>query len=774
MFATSVVTLLGVVIASALLVAEPARAEGAANAFAAPAAGAAAAGPNASNAGPGESASSPATGPALAEITVTATRRDTNIQQTPISMTVLTEDQIETKRIINFTDLTIHAPSVVYVPFTDGESYISMRGYSNLDDSTGSDQGITVSVDDVPRTSVADLDPAMFDLNRIEVLNGPQGTLFGRNAIGGVIAMYTNDPTFVRSGTAEVTAGNQSLIEARAVYNLPLSKDFAAMRFVVTGSHHEGYIRDVTTGQELGSRDVYTGRVKLLLTPSNDLRILSTVDYFSRSGTNATTIVGNFQPTLFPAIVLDPLKTAQGTAGSTSQQSYTLSAKVDWATTPGTLTSITAYRHLDENTKFQDVPDPSDPYTGFFPEKDRQFSQEIRFASPAHQRLSWLTGLYYLYVDKTRPITLNATVPPNSLFSLFTNPGFYQNITAQSTKTNSLAGFADAIYAVTPKLNFNLGIRYTTETKSGYGSISYANFVFGPAIAATYGPHRWNGVTPKATLTYQAVPQLMLYATASRGFVSGGYNVQGSTSAALGTPFNPEYMWNYEFGGKFDALDHRLQVSISAFFDRYSDLQIVSFNDQTLSYSTTNAGSADVNGLESSVRWIPISWLRLGVQYQHLWAKFRTYVINNGPGVPPSDYSSNYVPFVAPDSVTVTAEVEVPLGAGAGSFSFGADYAYRSPFWTDAANDTPPFLKSLTAWNGLVNARAAWMSANKLWTVQAWGKNLTNLQFVANGAELTPLLLSNNPAEFLNPNLHNFLRTTTLPRTYGLTVRRAF
>jgi iron complex outermembrane receptor protein len=319
-----------------------------------------------------------------------------------------------------------------------------------------------------------------------------------------------------------------------------------------------------------------------------------------------------------------------------------------------------------------------------------------------------------------------------------------------------------------------VGARYTYETKSGFGFNSDPGFVTGPPISGTYSDS-WNAFTPKFTATYQATPELMFYGLISRGFQSGGFNVQGSTSAAFGFPYNSEYVWNYEAGEKFDGFDHRLQVNVSGFLDYYTDLQVISFNQVTLSSLTTNAGSAHVDGIEAEARAAPFNWLTMGVEYNHLWATFENYIIDNGPGVPVSNFSGNQVPYVSPDRVTLSGDVHFPVAGGAdGTVSISADWSYRAAMWFDAGNTAPAFLRNLTEWRGLLDARAAWTSPNGAWEVELWGKNLTNTVFVTQGAELTFLLESDDPAEFTNPDLHDFFVTPNPPRTFGVTLRRKF
>src|ERR1700694_4280331 len=175
-------------------------------------------------------------GQGLEEIVVTATRRETGLEKTPISISVLAAAAIEKSHVVDLTDVTRLTPSLVYMPRGGSEGYLSLRGALIFDDSPGTDPAVSMYIDDVVRVSVADVQPDVYDIDRVEVLKGPQGTLFGRNSIGGVVSMYTNQPTFKTGGTAEVTYGENNLVELKGVYNTPLINTTMAARIVVSHS----------------------------------------------------------------------------------------------------------------------------------------------------------------------------------------------------------------------------------------------------------------------------------------------------------------------------------------------------------------------------------------------------------------------------------------------------------------------------------------------------------------------------------------------------------
>src|ERR1700722_16015340 len=247
-----------------------------------------------------------ADGQGLEEIVVTATRRETDLEKTPISISVLGAVDIEKNHVVDLTDVTRLTPSLVYMPRGGSEGYLSLRGALIFDDSPGTDPAVSMYIDDVVRVSVADVQPDVYDIDRVEVLKGPQGTLFGRNSIGGVVSMYTNQPTFKNAGTAEVTYGEHNLVELKGVYNAALIDNKLAARIVVSDSSVDGNVRDITTGGELNGEHQLSLRGKLLFTPTDDFKFASSFDYPHKQGTQAEWLLGNYQPALVPGLTYDP------------------------------------------------------------------------------------------------------------------------------------------------------------------------------------------------------------------------------------------------------------------------------------------------------------------------------------------------------------------------------------------------------------------------------------------------------------------------------------
>jgi iron complex outermembrane recepter protein len=707
----------------------------------------------------------------LEEIVVTATRRETDLEKTPISISVLGAADIEKNHVVDLSDVTRLTPGLVYMPRGGSEGYLSLRGALIFDDSPGEDPAVSMYIDDVVRVSVADVQPDIYDIDRVEVLKGPQGTLFGRNSIGGVVSMYTNQPTFKDGGTAEVTYGDHNLVEAKGEYNAALIDNILAARISLSDTSVDGDVRDITTGGELNGGHQLSTRGKLLYTPTDDFKLVSSFDYLHKEGTQAEWLYGNYYPSLVPGLTYNPEQTAQGIPGEYEQTNWGLTERADWTTGLGTFTSITGYRHLDSGNTKTLFPVNALILQAF--EHDNQVTQEFRLASPTDQPLTWIAGLYYLHSYKDRPTDALQYYIPGSFFAGkatgYPAPLSYENV--QAAYTTSAAPFIDVAYAITDKLKLNLGGRYTWQEKTGSAYInSTGGIIVGSDLHAAQSAS-WTAFTPAATLSYQATSSLMSYATVSKGFLSGGFNANSTTDKGLATPFDSEYVWNYEVGTKYSGLDNRLRANVAVFYDKYTNLQVVQFNTDTLDTITTNAGAAHVGGVETDLEGAPTKWLTLGLKYDYLDSRFTQFLINNGDGTFTND-AGNKVPFTPTHQVTASAELhgDFPIG----TVALGGDYTYRSAEQLTPQNnfDTPQAITDLTAWRGLVNLHSSWSSNDGRWEVLLWGKNVTNLHYAIYSQSAEVYVAT--AAEFFDSSKYLYEIQPGPYRSFGVTFRTKF
>ena len=713
---------------------------------------------------PADAAPSEAT---LGEVVVTAQRRETRLQDTPVSATVITAAKIEAQRIVNFSDLQLRVPSLTYTQITHQESYFSIRGTSIKNDAAGSDLGVSVFIDDVPTTGIGDNDVDLFDLQSIEVLRGPQGTLFGRNVTGGAVIVHTSPPSFDTMVKGQVTYGTYNLMEARGLVTGALVGDTLAGKITFDLHRRDDYIDNVTLHDKNYGENEGSFRGQLLWTPSSDLRILFSADYSrDTSQSRVSRLLANFVPTLFPTLQYGPNVTNQGFIPQGAVTVAGGSAKIDWKTKVGTLTSITGYRYVDEKLVYNADGDPANEFLSTQGINNKQFTEEVHLASPLDHPLTYVVGAFYLHSQRNQPHHFDINVVPGTVLS-YVPPysaiklGADQN---QDVTDDSVAGFGEANYAIIPTLKFTLGARYTYERKAGHSEVFNTSGLT-PDLAATYS-HSWSDFTPKGTLSYEPNRHFLAYATVASGFKSGGYDISASTSAGLATPFNPEKVVNYEGGLKIQAFENKLQFNGDLYRADYSDLQRTSFDALTTSFVTTNAGRARVQGVEVDAAFRPVEWLTLGGNYSYTDAKYTQYLSQN-PSGPPTVYTGNTLPYVAKNQLNLSAAVSHSLPGGRGVVDGSADVTYRSKIQLDDANSVPAFVLDRTAFKGVLNLNVGWRSQNGDYEVRLWAKNLTNTRSVVDASSFTPFY-----ATFAEFKAGDYLAQTfwTEPRTIGVTL----
>src|SRR5579863_9656383 len=395
----------------------------------------------------------------VAQITVTAERRETKLQETPVAETAITGATIESNRIVSLQDVAISVPNLTYTQFSTQESYFSIRGTLINNNAAGWDDAVATFVDDVPTTGLGDVNPDLFDLASVEVLRGPQGTLFGRNATGGAVIIRTQPPSFTSQAKVEATYGSYNLGEVRGLITGPLS-DTVAGKLVVDFNHQDPYINNVVLHDKTNGTDLVDIRGQLLWRPNNKVDVLLSADYLHDwSGGYPTRLLGNFTPEIFPNLSYSPYDTNQGINGFQHRDIAGASVRINWDTALGTLTSITGYRYVDGKFPNDIIGDPADQLPTIGLVHDTQESQEVRLASPADQRLTWLAGAFFLHSDKREGGPIGFFFDPATFVGMITSPNDYVQTTTQKVGTDSYAVFGEANYAILPTLKLTGGLR---------------------------------------------------------------------------------------------------------------------------------------------------------------------------------------------------------------------------------------------------------------------------------------------------------------------------
>lgn len=725
----------------------------------------------------------------LETIVVTATKRATDLQDVPFSISAVSSETIQRANVKTLADLTTLAAGVSLPGINAVNSGTpAIRGGYQASAFPGVDQDVGVFVDEVYASGIGDTLEDYVDIDRVEILRGPQGTLFGRNVTGGAVSVHTRRPSFTPETSVTLGYGNNNDYDARLFSTGPFS-DTLAYKLSARFTGNDGSLHNAFLGGRAGKSDNASVRGQILIKPNDGLSILLGGDLYHRRADQAAQNFGNIQPPgpIWPAMSYDEDATNVNIPGHPNgylrTTHYNFLARIDWDFGDATLTSISASRNLNQKAINETPGDPLNVNTVTQPMANHQFTQELRLTSPDNHPFRWVVGLYYLWGSRFfsadarldyRPFSgLPAASRPFIGNALGGTPAL-TNLNAflrQTSKTESEAIFAEANYDLTSTLTFTLGARYTFEHKYGINDRSNQNsFLSGPPMAARYSK-KWGAFTPKATLTFSPTDDIMMYATAVRGFKSGGVDVTtASTPAALDDLVDPTFVWNYEIGAKTKWLDGRLVANVSLYRMDYTDLQVRVWDPTTGSFNLRNAGNARDQGIEVELTARPLDWLTLGTAYAYQDAKYKDYVVVNRPPAPPSDLSGNRMIQTPRHQLSVYGDVNFE-GPGGGAVTVGGNVLYRSSVWFTDANNDPAYVHDRARVKSLLNLHASWTSANDRWEVALWGKNVTNERYLTLWTDLTAFFFPLGAAGAGN-SIGNALWNA--PRTYGFTVSHKF
>lgn len=693
------------------------------------------------------------------QIVVTARKREESVQDVPLAVSVLSSEDIKNTSAIRISDALQTVPNLNFQANSLGGSSITIRGISSSTNNLGIEPAVAVYVDEVYLARPNVFDQSAVDLERVEVLRGPQGTLFGRNTVAGVINITTADPASELSGSVDATYGRYNLLQLRGSISMPIGDD-TGLRLSVNRATRDGWFRQLQPGlPDFNNQDTLSGRAKLRFEPTETFDATITVDYAKDKS-----VSGNNDVVFGPLLAFDKSGADEGATnipGREQREFFMTSLRMNKSFGDYTLTSITAFQSIDyDRFNDQDYTVLDILATGA-PEKDRFFSQEVRLASPANGPFSWIIGGFYSdgQVRGSTRAVLGADTPV--VLGIGAIPGY-----TESEQTNSkidgtsLAAFGAVTLEISKKAVLSGGLRYTHERKQLDYSQTVTPFLIAPntpvgiiyGFAADVPPteqrYRDSALSGDASFTYRFTSDVMAYARFSRGYKAGGFD---STTSPVADPgalsFGAEEVDLYELGFKSQFADDRIVLNAALFRMDYRDKQEQIFNG--VSFLTRNAASAKVEGAEVELNVRPARGLSLNFNMGYADARYGRFVDELGG----SDFSGNRLPGAAEWTGGANGEYRSELGGGI-SMLLRADVSYRSQAFTTADND-PDFASEPTV---LVNSRAGLEFNDGDYGIYVWGRNIFNDRFVAGG--------------------FNFLGSTyvfrNIPATWGLELRAAF
>jgi iron complex outermembrane recepter protein len=625
----------------------------------------------------------------LDTIVVTARRTTENLQTVPVAVTVISGDELARRQILDVKGLEMVTPNLVINPnpVSANGANIFIRGIGTADFDRTFSPAVQIVLDGVIfGSSVAGQLLNLVDVERVEVLRGPQGTLFGANAIGGVINITRPKPKDELGGNAQITVGNYGEFNFRGAITGPIVPGKVDARISVNRVSNNGQFVNEFNGDQRGFSDLWLVSPSLRFTPSEDVEILLNYDYlrnksdwgvlFNRSGPNDLMCLG-ILITDKPRCEdpnQDLTRPSQDTPTSLSTTTHMFSLTSNIKAGNVDITSITGFNLFNEDkiTDFDGVPFPT--FASEQPVTERQFMQEFRANWKVNDRLTILGGLFGQHVDYKDGA--------NSLFvfELLGFPPDTVEVVDRQQKTYSFGAYLSGNYMLTDELRLNLGGRYTYEYKdfiyrNGFNQVGGGYWPDAPGFDnEAAGSQGWSQFTPRIALDYSPRDGLMTYASWSQGFKSGGFNGRGNSTETIG-PYDPELVNTYELGMKSEWFDRTLRFNFVGFMTDYSDKQeeVIRRNPQTGATITTvtNASSVRYWGMEMEVAAVPTKGLTLSGTAAYLNARYRDFVYDG------FDVSDSVRPRNAPPwqlSGTVQYETKV------GDVGLDALVTYR---WTD-------------------------------------------------------------------------------------------
>jgi iron complex outermembrane receptor protein len=690
----------------------------------------------------------------LQEVVVTAQKREQNAQNVGISLAAYSAKDLAAAGVKNLTDLAHLTPGLgLSGAFAGQNASISIRGVTQQDFNAISEGPNAVYIDGgyVGINNVASV--GLFDIDRVEALKGPQGTLFGRNATGGVLSITTNAPSATPGGYAQYSYGSYNTNRFDGAITGPLLGDTLTARLAVMYDHNGAYVTNLApTGGNLGGTTNWGARAEIDFKPTGNLDILFTGfltrwtsswgPYFSLpetpvyTGTGATERQINSVPAsaslLWPTNTSNPntltldAHDAQSHGDSETMQGGNVRITYDRA--GWTLTSLSDYKAYGSALLLDDTALP----VSFFVTPDyanfNSFSQELR----AYRNMGFLrltSGVYYLYMHTKQDPGAQLIEPALG------GPAYYQGYA--SLNTNSYAAFGQAEWDFARRWTFILGARYSNDQKQ-YHYVQYLcpdSAICGNVFYPDQYLTRDDGLaTGKAELDFHPLRSVLLYASYNRGAKSGGFNYPLSSTSPTAQPpatlpYKPEYLTDYEAGFKSEWLDRTLQVNGDAFYYDYKNFQSFILLPPLTTYLRNNP--AITRGAELNVIAKPLKGLTVSLSADYVHNQVKNVDIAALSGAP--YYYTKEAPFTSPWQGTATVRYQWPLFGG--NLALQGDARFIGTYYFSLTNYQDTEQSQFT----LYNADISWMSQDGHWSVSLNGSNLTDVRYKTVGFDIAGL-----------------------------------
>jgi len=739
----------------------------------------------------------------IEEIVVTAQKRSERLQDVPVSISVFNSNAIAQTGIRELKDIGDYIPNLQISDGNDFRSTVTIRGVGASSRNIGFDSRVGVYVDGVYVGQSPAINQELLNVDRVEVLRGPQGTLFGKNTVAGAINLITKKPDDTFHGTVGADFGNLDYSELKGIVNIPFS-DSVSGNLSVAKTDRDGYVRNIVTGNDLNERDVLAYRAAFRVLASDRLEINASFDGLNSEG---LILIGD---PVTDMLAMQPVQVAEEVGvvafdidPSDERDVYGAAIDVAYDFDGGpTFKSITGYRTTDAVYSNATDYSPVDIVSIEYTDKYDVLSQEFQLISQDDGNFTWMTGLYYYAQDSdtNRDVVLGADfidqfvgplyesgalsppLPPAPALPYATvsqlvgfGPPLSKVFNRGEVETRSYAAYFNGTYQLTERLKLGFGARYSTEDKDvnwlldgrNSGIFSIGSTGSDPANPTPLINDRTDDfLAPAVNLTFAVTDTTNIYARYAAGYKSGGFNLDyinaDELAANQGLEFDKETVDSYELGLKGNYLDGRLTLNLATFIANYDDYQVNQFVDLgggRTSIRINNAAKVETTGFEAESSWRITQDFTLQASLGLLDATFDSFP---GGGTGGSDASGNQLTNAPELSYSFGGLYYHQLPSLNSTLLFRGDVTHKSEYYTTANNDTEVPYNS--AFPGTIafgeidertelNARVGLMSDEETWEIYLWGHNLTD---------------ETDPQDELRDFFGTIAKLPGMPRTYGV------
>ena len=701
---------------------------------------------------------------ALEEVIVTAQKRAQNLQDVAVSAQAFSGEDIRVLGLDSVADLIYTAPSLNTGGLGSGsQQQMGLRGVVDYSRNPGVDPRMGVYIDQVYQGQGYSADQPLLGLETVEILRGPQGSLFGKNTVSGAINLVTKKPSDTFEGEFALSAGNEGQARYQAYVSGGIT-DTVSASLALTYDERDGLYQNTVLDRSTGDYDRTSGRAKIYWAPSDKLEATFTYDFSERASSEPVGVEA----------ALPAFETRAGFESRDNTEFSGVALHLNYKLDSGVqLVSITSKREAEFSLIGDDDMLPARIQTTFFDENNDQFTQELRLQSADDSEIKWLAGVYYFQADRDTgryarfdEDLYNVLIPPLAPFAAALSG---QGAVPSLLEHESLALFGQMEWAMTDTLSMTVGFRYTEDEKSvdwrqvntqddpataaflqgvtGLPLTQAPGALFGAVNSEFKGDRKEDDFSPTISVQYQASEDLLLYARYAGAAKSGGYNADFMTNGLERFEYEQETVDSYELGLKGTFADNTLRVNLAAFEMRFDDFQVFQFlanSSGATSLELTNAAEASIQGIETEITWLPTSNLRFIANATLLDAAYDDFQ-NPGGGLP---FTGNQLPYAPDLKYYLAAQYRTSFAGGV--ITFDVDYTYVDDQFTDPGNLAVDKIDSYD----LLGAKMAFSPASESWELSLWGRNL-------------------NDEEYNKVNNDNFLGTPRTvwgdPRLFGAT-----